>query len=154
MEMTMSNMPKPSTHRIEGRVAQILNAQELAINRGNEHGVQVGMKFSILSDKPLQIIDPETKDVVGTIDREKVRVEVTDTKDKFAICRTYRYKTIPAGPLYDALDLFSSRPPRKVPETLAAKDSSLPPPLDPDESYVKINDRVIQVPFEVNPAGE
>jgi len=32
------------TERIRGSVAQILNQQELVINRGTEHGVLVGME--------------------------------------------------------------------------------------------------------------
>lgn len=148
----MSDIPTPETGRIEGRVAQILNAQELVINRGHTHGVTVGMKFAILADQPLAIVDPETNDELDTIDREKVRVQVTEVREKVAICSTYRIKSIPGGPLHTAMefsDLF--RAPRRVPETFDAKNSSLPPPLHPDDSYVKINDRVVEVPPDTNP---
>jgi hypothetical protein len=67
----------------------------------------------------------------------------------FTICRTYRTRQTSGGPLYLPLlrilekDLFE--PSKEVPETLDAKDSSLPPPLGYEESYVKINDRVVRV---------
>jgi hypothetical protein len=141
----MSDTSKPAANKIECRVAQILNARELVINRGVAHGVTVGMRFAVLAEKPLEIVDPETNTVAGVVDREKVRVEASEVRDKFTICRTYRTKRVPGGALYGVLRLGLDDPPHDVPETLAAKDSSLPPPLKPEESYVKTNDRVIQL---------
>jgi len=36
-------------------------------------------------------------------------------------------------------------PPREIIDTLKATDKSLLPPLSPEESYVKINDRVVEI---------
>ncbi len=47
------------------------------------------------------------------------------------------------GPLLDWRDL--KQPPRNVLETLRFEDSSVPPPLSEEESYVKVKDRAIQV---------
>ncbi|HZG52453.1 MAG TPA: hypothetical protein VEZ40_09985 [Pyrinomonadaceae bacterium] len=136
--------------RLEGRVAQILNARELIINIGSEGGIKPKMKFAVLSEYPLEVVDPTTKEVLDVVDREKVRVEVSEIRPRIAICRTYRVKRITGGALYQGVlsavandQLF--RPPREIPETLEAKDASLPPPLSPEDSYVKINDRVVQV---------
>jgi hypothetical protein len=144
---------------LKGRVAQILNARELVINIGRAAGVKSGMKFAVLSETPMEIRDPESKEVLDVIDREKVRVEASEVRAKITICRTYRQKTIPGGPLYistltslkniagvlggGGTDLY--KPPEATPETLKAEDASLPPALSPQESYVKINDRVVQV---------
>ncbi|HEY0545159.1 MAG TPA: hypothetical protein VGC91_07165 [Pyrinomonadaceae bacterium] len=143
---------KPNKSALEGRVAQILNARELVINIGSDKGIKPKMKFAVLSESPLEVRDPETGDVLDVIDREKVRVVATEVRPKIAICRTYRIKTvIPGGALYadpiKSIGQMASifQPPREIPETLEAKDSSLPPALSPEESYVKINDRVVRV---------
>ncbi len=141
------------TKRLEGRVAAILNSKELVINIGDQHGVRHGMKFAVLAESELEVRDPESGKLLDTIDREKVRVEASEVRKKISICRTYRIKKIPAGPLAKgALGIISlaelSRPPREIPETLSIHDSSILPPLPEEESYVKIKDRVIQVADE------
>lgn len=104
------------------------------------------MKFAILAESPMNVLDPISGELLDTIDREKVRVEATEVRDKITICRTYRTKYIPAGPFFDEGRIGGlSSPPRREVETLKAKDKSYPEPLSPEESYVKIGDRVIQV---------
>ena len=139
--------------RLEGFVAAILNARELVINLGRTHGVQAGMKFAVLSESVLEIRDPKSGTVLDTIDREKVRVEATEVRDKITICRTYRVKIIPGGPLANVYSGFATftnltLPDREEPETLSLQDASTPPPLSEEESYVKIKDRVIQITDE------
>lgn len=134
--------------RIEGRVAAILNARELAINIGSDGGVVQGMKFAVLAESPMIVTDPMTGDELDQIDREKVRVEAIEVRPKMTICRTFRVTRIAGGPL-SASGLMGFRdlaaPPREIPETLRMEDSSLPPPLPEKESYVKVKDRVIEV---------
>lgn len=132
---------------IVGSVASVLNERELAINIGAEHGVHEGMKFKVLAEKPTEILDPTTGEVLGELDREKVRVRILEVKEKFSVCRTYRKRLIKGNPIYDMLAMSSFRieAPREVVETLKAEDSSLPPPLSEEESYVKKGDRVIQL---------
>lgn len=138
--------------RLEGRVAAVLNAREVVINIGGNHGVSLGMKFAILAEKPLEIRDPSSGEVLDTVDREKVRVQATELRPRISICRTYRVRKIAAGPLGVDLTAFPAsvldelmRPARKVPETLAISDADALPPLPEEESYVKIGDRVVQV---------
>lgn len=124
--------------RIEGQVAGIVSVREVAINRGVDHGVKEGMVFAILSEKPLQISDPETNQPLININREKVRVKVSTVGDKWAIARTF-------GPelTFSAvgLDIFSTQKEK----TLRVQDAELPQPLREEESYVKRGDRVRQV---------
>lgn len=140
--------------RIEGRVAQILNARELVINIGQDNGVLEGMKFAILSEAPTEIRDPETGELLDTIDREKVRVKASEVRSKITICKTFVVKEIAGGKLHSSAveALFGVgtiahelRPPRSIVETLKAEDKDFLPPLSPEESYVKIKDRVIQI---------
>jgi hypothetical protein len=152
--MTTSTSETDNTRPLEGRVAQILNARELVINIGEKDGVTQGMKFAVLSESPMQIIDPQTKEILDTVDREKVRVRTAEVRPRITICRTYLVRTVPGGALYNATlaglgEGFNlarqMQPPRKVVDTLRADDKDLPPPLSEDESYVKVNDRVVQI---------
>ena len=133
--------------RIEGKVAIILTARELIINIGNNQGVREGMKFKIMAKEVLEIPDPDGGDILGSLDREKVRVMVTEVQDKFSICKTYMKRITPGYKFPDLSLLFT--PSREVHETLKIEDASLPPPLSEDESYVKSGDRVIQLLDEV-----
>ncbi len=134
-------VPEPSGS-LEGKVAAVLNERELAINIGSSHGVTVGMKFKVLAEKPIELQDPDSKEELGLLDREKVRVEAIDVKPKFSVCRTYRTRTV-GGINFSFIDIMSER--REVPETLKAQDAAYPPPLSEEESYVKRGDRVVQL---------
>ena len=139
----MTEEQSPRENPIEGKVASILNERELAINIGRCDGVRRGMKFKILAETPTEISDPDTGENLGIVDREKVRVQATEVQERFSICRTYKTRHV-AGGLFPSLSWLVSEP-REVSETLKAEDSSLPPPLPEEESYVKNGDRVVQV---------
>lgn len=134
---------------LRGKVAALLNERELVINLGEAQNVEVGMIFRVLAETPAEIYDPDTHDLLGVIDREKVKVKVTEVQPQISICRTYQKRTIPAGPFY-GLGSYSSQitqlmsPPKEVIETLKIEDSSLPPQITEDQSYIKVGDRVIQ----------
>ena len=81
-----------SIEPLEGKVAQILNDRELVINRGSNDGVEFGMKFKIVES--LTILDPDTSEELGSIERENIRVKVIDVQPAFAIAQTYQtYRT-------------------------------------------------------------
>jgi hypothetical protein len=144
-------MTKPQLAKnepLEGQVATILTERELVINIGASHGVEPEMKFKVLAEYPTEVFDPETNERLGTVDREKVRVQATEVRERMSICRTYRIRYIPPGRWYDFSVLDTARlfaPPREIPETLKVDDSSKLPPLPEEQSYVKIGDRVIQL---------
>jgi len=133
--------------RLEGRVAAILNARELVINVGAEHGVKEDMEFAVLAKRALVVKDPVTDEELDRIDVEKVRVAATEVRQKVAVCRTYRTTRIPGGPLAFGFNPLKglTRPPRDVPETLCVGDSSFPQPLSQEDSYVKVGDEVVEV---------
>ena len=127
--------------RIEGRVAQILNVHELVINIGSAAGVRPGMKFAILADAPVTILDPENGRELDTVDREKLRVEASEVRSKITICRTLR-----AEPDYSAkMAAFAAFTESTRRPTLRDSDVFVSEPLSPENSYVKIKDRVIEV---------
>ena len=130
---------------LEGRVAAIINVREVAINIGSKKGVQEGMTFAILAESPLAIKDPSTGEILGEIDREKVRVKATEVDENFSVCRTFEtYRTAGLDPaIFGSLGSLMISTERL--RTLSVEDSQLPPPLSPKESYVKVGDRVRQV---------
>ncbi len=136
-----------SNQMVEGKVANIISERELAINIGAAHGVRKGMKFKIMADQPTEIPDPETGEILGVIEREKVRVQVTEVFEKFSVCRTYRM-TSTGSFAFGAFADMLTRPARTV-ETLRADESSYIPPLAESESYVKKGDRVVPIEDDV-----
>lgn len=142
----MKNKTEKQNGRIRGKVSGVLNERELTINIGSKHGVHKGMKFKILADKPIEVHDPDSNEVLGTVDREKVQVQVSEVDEKFSICKTFRKSILGSNALLgfqEMSKMFSPR--REIPETLKAEDSTLPPPLSEEESYVKKGDRVVQI---------
>jgi hypothetical protein len=132
------------TSRIEGRVAQILTARELVINRGLAEGVTVGMRFAVLNRRGADIKDPETGHVLGSIELDKVLVKVVRVDDHLAVARTFRTYQTGGGGLW-AFATLQGEPRRTVYETLKTDEQRLKDELDEKESYVKIGDPVVQV---------
>jgi len=142
----MKNKIENQNEPIKGKVSGILNARELIINIGSEHGVHKGMKFKILADKPMEVNDPDSNELLGTIDREKVQVQAFEVYEKFSICKTFRKSKADAFSISTFMDLsetFLNR--QAIPETLKAEDSALLPALSEEESYVKKGDRAVQI---------
>ena len=143
------------TEPIRGKVARVLNEREIAINIGTAHGVGVGMHFDVM-DAGEDINDPDTGEVLGSIERPKVRVQVTYVNGRLSVATTYRTKGITIG------DLEKLRNYRKIgpfarslmpPEWVARYETGdyteiLGPPdiLSEKNSYVKVGDPVVQVP--------
>lgn len=135
---------------IRGKVARILNTRELVINLGSEGGVTPGMYFDVMDPKGTDIEDPDTGDILGSIERSKVRVKVSRVETRLSIAYTYKSKEINIG---GRGGLSSSgylsqilAPPKWVTkyETLKTQEKTWED-LDETESYVKIGDPVVQV---------
>lgn len=134
------------TEPLEGKVATIINVREIGINIGGNDGVQEGTVFAVLAQTPLRVEDPDSGELLGQIDRHKVRVKATEVFDRFTICRTYETYETPG--LFPALPSGLQFLPTRHVRTLRIEDSQLPLPLPEEESYVKVGDRVRQVPPE------
>ncbi len=137
------------TNPIRGRVAKILNSRELAINIGTTHGVNVGMYFDVMDENYENIIDPETGEHLGSLERPKVTVRVVSVQDQFAVATTFKIKRVNVGGTSNlglAIGLSEAlMPPKWVMkhETLKTKEKTWEN-LDERESYVKTGDPVVQ----------
>ena len=144
------------TQPIRGKVARVLNTREIAINIGAAHGVGVGMYFDVMDASETDIVDPDTQELLGILERPKVRVRVTHAQEKLSVATTHRARgvntdslaaltilTIPTfGPIARTL-----MPPNWVTRYETLKKTERTDDRKPDEngSYVNIGDPVVQV---------
>jgi hypothetical protein len=148
---------------IEGRVAKILNSRELVINRGAQDGVELGMRFAVLEPKGEDVADPETGEILGSVNRPKVSVEVVDLKERLAVVRTFRIRSRNVGGSGSPFDysgilgrtiLGNTDPPRwvRVPETFKTDETTWED-ISEEESFVKVGDPVREVAGEGDRGG-
>ena len=135
---------------IRGKVAQILNSREVVLNIGSHEGVEPHMHFDILDAGSQDIRDPDSGEVLGSLNRPRVRVRITHVQSLLSVATTYRKtKTniggTGSGPYLGALSR-SLLPEQWVTkhETLEAKKSGFDT-LDEEDSIVKVGDLVVQV---------
>lgn len=133
---------------IRGRVAQILNSREIAMNIGSLNGVKSGMYFEVLSQLEENIVDPDTGDILGSIERPKVRVVVTKVQEKLSVASTFRKFQENIGGQGNNFGVLSTylMPKKWVSRYESLKtDEKTWEDLDEEESYVKVGDPVVQV---------
>lgn len=131
---------------IEGKVASVLNERELTFNKGGEGGVIVGMIFKVV-EPPFEIIDPDTKLVLGRLSREKVRIKVLEVYPNFSVGRTFEtYETLD-GPFIPGL--IATMTPRRVTKvrTLRTTEKHISQ-LDQAAVSVAVGDIVVEVSEE------
>ena len=133
---------------IRGKVARVLNSREIAINLGKNDGVVVGMYFNVMDQNSEDIRDPDTGDLLGSIERPKVEVKVTIVKEKLSTASTYKVTKVNIGGQGISGSVISQMlmPPKWVTkyETLKTEEKTWED-LDEERSYVKVGDPVVQV---------
>ena len=139
------------TQPIRGKVASVLNTREIAINIGTAGGVATGMYFDVMDAQGEEIRDPDTNEVLGSLERRKVRVKIIHAQEKLALATTYRKKRVNIGGFNENLVRLgpyarSLMPPEWIEkyETLQ-KTEKTADSLDENGSYVNIGDPVVQV---------
>lgn len=70
----------------EYKVIEIMNEKELIVNYGSKHGAEVGDDLRVYSIGE-EVLDPETKASLGTLDIIKDELEVVIVYEKFSICK-------------------------------------------------------------------
>lgn len=130
-------------NRIRGKVAAILSRRELILNLGTANDVRVGMKFVILNSKGIDVRDPDTGVVLGTVEVPKTVVKVVRV-DGEHLCVARTFRTIAGTP-----GIFNTMPnlagTRSRPETLDIESgSSLKAELSEEESYIKPGDIAVE----------
>lgn len=139
---------------IRGKVARILNSKELALNLGSKDGVKPGMFFDILDPIGEDITDPDTGEVIGSLERPKVRVKIIRVQERLSLATTYRKKKINVGgsglgsPTRFAgsalTGLFLPPEFQTWQETLKTREKTWED-LSEEDSYVKTGDPAVQV---------
>lgn len=133
---------------VRGKVAQILNSRELVINRGRDAGVRVGMRFAVIDTTGEGITDPDTGEQLGSLQRTKVQLEVTQVSDRMAVAKTYKLRRVNVGGSnYQLGNIGSLFAPARIverPETLKVEDAEWEP-LTESRSFVKIGDPVVEI---------
>lgn len=139
-----------TTKPIEGQVASILTPRELVINAGGDKGVQVGMRFAVLNRQGINIVDPATTELLGSVPIAKVLVEIVRVEPKLSVARTFNKRRVNVGGAgalgrYGLETLFA--PPKYVDEweTLRTNQKPQAQELPEKDSYVKTGDPVVQV---------
>ena len=131
---------------IRGKVARVLSDREVALNRGLSNGVEVGMIFDIVRSAGLDIQDPDTGEMLGSIDVPKASVKITTVQERVSVAATFRTRKVNVGGSGVGLGLFE--PPRWEYhyETLRLRDDSTDPNETTDsDTTVSVGDPVVQV---------
>lgn len=141
------------TAPIRGKVARVLNSREIVINVGTANGVVVGMYFDVMDPKGENIKDPDSGAILGSIERPKVRLQVTRVQERMAIASTYKKSQVNVGGKLADIGVISRAlmPPKWITqyETLKTEEKTWED-LDESQSYVKIGDPVVQVIEELD----
>ncbi|MCY4450290.1 MAG: hypothetical protein OXE02_15750 [Chloroflexi bacterium] len=141
----MTNPTKP----VRGKVARVINSRQVALNVGEDNGVEVGMIFKILSLEGADIKDPDTGEVLGSVELEKIRVKVVEVRERLSIASTYRKRQVNVGGIGMGLGLHRSNifePPKWETrfETLRSEEAPAES-LSERDSHVKTGDVVVQI---------
>ena len=138
----MTNPVEP----IRGKVARVLNSREVALNKGSNDGITIGMIFKILRPTGSAIEDPDTGEMLGSVESTKTRVKVTAVQDRVSVASTYHTYRINVGGRGGGLTFGSLFEPPKWEtriETLKTDEATLEE-LDEKDAYVKTGDPVVQ----------
>lgn len=129
--------------RTTGKVVAILSRRELILNVGTDDGVEVGTKFVILNSKGVDVTDPDTNEVLGTVEVPKTVVKVVRVDgEHLSVARTFR--TVRGTPGLLAIGSSLGGTPSRT-ETLDIESgSSLKAELSEEDSYVKRGDLAVE----------
>ena len=72
---------------IIGKIARVLSDKELVINKGAADGVTIDMTFCII--EIVQVKDPDTHSVLGTVERPIVSLNVFEVQEHLSVLYSY-----------------------------------------------------------------
>ena len=120
-----------------------MNSTDLALNKGSDAGVEVGMKFAILSNAGADIKDPLTGEVLDSVEIAKTVVKIINVKPRVSIGRTFRkMESFGIG------NILAGGTTRS--ETLKSDESTVQQELDPSKAKVKYGDEAVEYTGEFN----
>ncbi len=135
---------------IRGKIARVLNTREIALNVGTAQGVTLGMRFDVMDSSEMDITDPDSGKVLGSLERPKVRVEIIHVQEDLSVAQTPE-TSVNVGGTGSLMSLGpfarSLMPPNWVTryETLKKTAKNTKEELDEEDSLVKTGDPVVQV---------
>ncbi len=81
-----------SNSKKEYRVAKIIDDMNLIITGGSEDGIKIGDKMEIIDkSSDIKVKDPDTGEILGTLDATKGKVEVAKVFPHMAIVESPKY---------------------------------------------------------------
>lgn len=120
---------------IRGKVAQVLDSRQVVLNVGSSRDVAVDMTFKVINPKGEEIRDPDTNQVLGSVESPKLLVRVIQVQDHLSVAT------------------ISAASPAVTPRSPGPFARTLMPPrwvdqfetLGTDTAQVNIGDPVIQI---------
>lgn len=140
-------------HIIEGKVARLLTERDLVINRGKANGVTVGMRFKILNQNGRAIRDPDSQEIIGSVEIVKVVVKVVEVQENLCVARTFKTIRVEGTGLLGnlmgtsgtgGLSSMGTTGSTRI-ETLRSTEKFLDQEISETESYVRTGDPAVQV---------
>lgn len=126
------------------KVVRVMSDREIAVSGGAEAGLKVGDVLLVLS-QPTPITDPDTNELLGEVVTNKAVVRVYDVKERFALARTFRTRSVNLGGHglpSSVLGKYFEPPKYEVRTETLRRDPDSDGPMSAAESVVKVGDRV------------
>jgi hypothetical protein len=70
---------------VEGVIARIVDESTLIVNRGSEHGVKTGARFSVFAEVE-EVADPQTGEELGKWELVKGVIVAAHVQEKMSVC--------------------------------------------------------------------
>ena len=117
------------------KVIQIISDKRIVINAGKNE-VQTGDILRVIEKNSEEIVDPDTNEVLGTLDYIKATITVEYVYEHMSICKNYETKTV------NALDPFETLRQREVTSPLNVNLSQITGGYNIDNKLIEIGDLV------------
>lgn len=76
------------------KIVKILDEYTVIVNAGESAGIKTGDEFQILDEKGSDVLDPDTGEVLGSLDLIKATVLVTEVQERMSFCSSPTYTTM------------------------------------------------------------
>ncbi len=125
------------------KVVKVITDREVAVSGGAEAGIAIGDTLLILGP-PIQIKDPDNDEILGEVVTNKAVVRVYDVKDRFALARTFRTRTVNLGGTgaFNPLGKIFEAPKYETRTETLRRSKEAGDVLSPQESIVEVGDPV------------
>ena len=117
------------------KVKKIISDKRIVINAGKNE-VQTGDILRVIEKNSEEIVDPDTNEVLGTLDYIKATITVEYVYEHMSICKNYETKTV------NALDPFETLRQREVTSPLNVNLSQITGGYNIDNKLIEIGDLV------------